>query len=511
MNISPNRSFPVRLALTMVLLIFLTTSSILVVNYQIERRILIEQIRERAVLMAKALQFNLSQLILHSSQNDLAVIPDVERQEIRDFIQHFGEEEAQFDIYARQEGVHDLFFVDAGGGKVTIDYPAEKEGRILPAEERLTAPELSRLEHNEILSQIRSRGSDSILLLTFPVLRQNKPLGFGRVEMSMNSALTLLSQIKFWGAVTAVALFLIAVVLATYLAGSVTRPIFELVNAAGRFGAGDHTVRLIESSKDEIGILKKAFNRMVEDIVHAEEAQKRVERLEVAGQLAARMAHEIKNPLNSIGLIIDYQKDRFLPSQEADQKKFRELSDNIKTELARLNEIVESFLRFAKPTIASKRPIEIPALIEDTLSFISPEAVRQSVSVRSHVPAGLPQVAGDYSQLRQALLNLFINAFQAMPEGGKIDVNVISSSGGEIEIAVQDSGCGVPQENLSRLFDPYFTTKVRGFGLGLSIVERIVQEHGGVIAVVSQQGKGTAFTIKLPACSTREDIEVCTT
>ena len=131
--------------------------------------------------------------------------------------------------------------------------------------------------------------------------------------------------------------------------------------------------------------------------------------------------------------------------------------------------------------------------------------------MRSHVPAGLPQVAGDYSQLRQALLNLFINAFQAMPEGGKIDVNVIPSSGGEIEIVVQDSGCGVPQENLSRLFDPYFTTKIRGFGLGLSIVERIVQEHGGVISVVSQQGNGTAFTIKLPACSTQEDIEVCTT
>ncbi len=508
MNISPNRSFQVRLALTMVLLVFLTTGAVLVVNYEIERRILTDQIRERAVLIAKALQFNLAQLILQSSQNDLSVIPEVERQEIRDFIRHFGEEEAQFDIYAKQEGVHDLFFIDAEG-RVTIDYPSDKEGRILPIEERLTAPEVYRLEHNEILSQMRSRGSDSILLLTFPVLRQNRPLGFGRVEMSMNSAFALLNQIKFWGAVTTAALFLLAVLLATYLAGSVTRPIFELVDAAGRFGTGDHTLRLSETSKDEIGLLKKAFNRMVEDIVKAEETQKRVERSEVASQLAARMAHEIKNPLNSIGLIIDYQRDRFSPSEAGDQKKFRELSDNIKTELARLNGIVESFLRFAKPTIASKRLIEIPALIEDTLSFVSPEAVRQSVWVRSHVASPLPRIEGDYSQLRQALLNLFINAVQAMPEGGNLDVNVISA-GEEIEIVVKDTGCGVAAENLSRLFDPYFTTKVRGFGLGLSIVERIVQEHGGTISVVSEQGKGTAFTIKLPASSTRENIEICT-
>jgi len=267
--------------------------------------------------------------------------------------------------------------------------------------------------------------------------------------------------------------------------------------------------RLSESSKDEIGLLKKAFNRMVEDIVKAEETQKRVERSEVASQLAARMAHEIKNPLNSIGLIIDYQRERFSPMEEAEQRKFRELSDNIKTELARLNEIVESFLRFAKPTIAAKRPIEIPALIEDTLSFISPEASRQSVFVRSHVPSDLPQIAGDYSQLRQAVLNLFINAVQAMPDGGVLDVNVTATEG-EIEIVVQDSGYGVAPENLPLLFDPYFTTKVRGFGLGLSIVERIVKEHGGTISVASQQGNGTAFTIKLPASSTRKNTEVCT-
>src|SRR5215831_8537205 len=185
MKLNPRRSFQSRLTLIMLLLVFMTTGSLLIVNYQIERGILIDQIRQRGVLMGKALQFSLTQRILKSTHNDLAAIPEDERQEIRDFIRHFGEEEAQFDIYAQEEGVHDLFFIDAQG-RVTIDYPSNKEGRVLPVEERITPPDLMRLQHDEILSQILSRGSDTILLLTFPVIRQNQLGGFGRVEMSMN-------------------------------------------------------------------------------------------------------------------------------------------------------------------------------------------------------------------------------------------------------------------------------------------------------------------------------------
>jgi signal transduction histidine kinase len=510
MNLNPRRSFQGRLTLIMLLLVFLTTGSLLIVNYQIERGILIDQIRQRGVLMGKALQFSLTQRILKSTHNDLASIPDEEREEIRDFIRHFGEEEAQFDIYAQQEGVHDLFFIDAQG-KVTIDYPSDKEGRVLPAEERMTSSDLARLQHNEILSQIRSRGTDTILLLTFPVLRQDQLAGFGRVEMSMNPAIALLSRIKVWGLAAAVTLFLIAIVLAAYLARSVNRPMADLVEAAGRVGAGELTLRVKESSRDEIGILKTAFNRMVEGIVKLEETQKRVERSEVASQLAARMAHEIKNPLNSIGLIVDYLKDRFRPVHEPDQAKFLALSDDIKTELGRLNDIVESFLRFAKPGIATKRPVEITSLLEDTLRFVLPEAERNGVEVRSHVAEDIPKAEGDHSQLRQAILNLVINGLQAMPDGGYLDVSSGVSATGEIEIIVRDSGCGIAAENLSKLFDPYFTTKVRGFGLGLTVVERIVQEHGGTIEVASSPGKGAAFTIKLPPYRAPENIELCTT
>jgi len=510
MKLNPSRSFQSRLTLIMLLLVFLTTGSLLVVNYQIERGILIDQIRHRGVLMGRALQFSLTQRILQSTHNDLAAIPDDERREIRDFIRHFGEEEAQFDIYAQEEGVHDLFFIDTRG-EVTIDYPSDKEGRVLPAEERITPSGLARLQRNQILSQITSRGRDTILLLTFPVIRDGQLAGFGRVEMSMNPAVALLSQIKFWGLAAAITLFLVAIVLAAYLARSVNRPIAELVDAAGRVGAGELTLRLKESSQDEIGILKTAFNRMVDGIVKLEQTQKRVERSEVASQLAARMAHEIKNPLNSIGLSVDYLRDRFTPLHDQDRAAFGELADNIKTELGRLNEIVERFLRFAKPGITAKRPVEIPSLVQDTLRFILPEAERTGVQVASRLAGATARVDGDDSQLRQALLNLFINALQAMPDGGILDVTSGLSASGEMEVVVRDNGSGIAPENLSRLFDPYFTTKVRGFGLGLTVVERIVQEHGGTIEVASEQGKGTAFTIRLPAYRMEGSVELCTT
>src|SRR5262249_19836304 len=137
MKLNPRRSFQSRLTLIMLLLVFVTTSSLLSVNYMIERVVLIDQILQRGVLLCKAMKFILMHRILNSAHNYLASIPESERQEIRDFIRHFGEEEAQFDIYAQQEGVHDLFFID-GQGRVTIDYPSEKEGRTLPAEERMT-------------------------------------------------------------------------------------------------------------------------------------------------------------------------------------------------------------------------------------------------------------------------------------------------------------------------------------------------------------------------------------
>ncbi|MBI3811226.1 MAG: HAMP domain-containing protein [Nitrospirae bacterium] len=490
-------SFRRRLTLTMLLLLFATTAAFFLLNYQIEKQILIDQIRQRALLMGKTLQLNLSELILKSSQTDLASIPEDEKQQIRKFIEHFGEEERHLDIYSENEGLHDLFFIDAGN-RVVIDFPAQKEGRILPLEERVDEATLARLAQNEIDTQIRQRGRDTILFLTFPLFQQERFLGFGRIEMSMNPAVVLLDRVKIWSFVVAGGLFFVGLFFATYFAKSVTKPIGELVQAAIRIGRGDLSLRMDESRKDEIGVLKIAFNRMAEGILKLEETQKRVERLEVISRLGAGVAHEIKNPLNSLGLIIDHMKDRFTPKDQADAGKFLELSENMRREVGRLNEIVESFLRFAKSPTPSRQPTHLNDLIEETAAFITAEANQQQIQIHRHFDTALPKISADYDLLRQVLLNLLINAIQAMPEGGELYISTWVRDGDEVVVSVRDTGCGIPPQNLPKLFDPYFTTKVSGFGLGLSIAERIIQEHGGRIEVQSAEGKGSTFTLFLP-------------
>ena len=316
--------------------------------------------------------------------------------------------------------------------------------------------------------------------------------------MSMNSAVELLDRVKFWAIVSAAALFGVAMLFAAYLSRTVTKPIGELVQAAARIGEGDLTVWLAETSRDEIGLLQSAFNRMVEGIVKLEETEHRMEKSELASQLAARMAHEIKNPLNSIGLIVDLMGDRYAPKSAIDKAAIKKLSDDLKEELSRLNDIVEGFLRFARPTEVSLRPTNIEDLLRETLDFIRAEAEAQNAEISLSIEPTLPAVMADYGQFRQALMNLLINAVQAMPQGGNIQVRVLNLNG-HVQVVIEDTGCGIPKENLPRLFDPYFTTKVRGFGLGLSIVERIVEDYAGSIAVNSEVGKGATFTIILPA------------
>jgi signal transduction histidine kinase len=239
---------------------------------------------------------------------------------------------------------------------------------------------------------------------------------------------------------------------------------------------------------------------MTEGIVKLEETQKRVEKLEIASQLAARVAHEIKNPLNSVGLIIDHIRDRFAPADVSEREKFLDLSSNMQRELDRLNKIVEGFLRSAKPISLSRHPTDLNGLIEETVASIAPEADQQRVKIHRQYQGNLPQLSVDYQQVRQALLNVLINALQAMPNGGELYLSTsISNNGTEaVSVSIRDTGCGIPPENLPQLFGPYFTTKQRGFGLGLSIVERIVQEHGGRIEVQSRVGQGSVFTLLFP-------------
>lgn len=253
-----------------------------------------------------------------------------------------------------------------------------------------------------------------------------------------------------------------------------------------------------ESCGDEIHELIEVFNQMVKDLRHnlrelekANVEKARLERLSALGEMAATVAHETKNPLNAIRLAASYLKDNF----QGDI--LTEFLSIIEQEVLRLNDITSGFLGFSKPAPLKVKPRDINAIVKSAVELIRQEATERNIEVVVLTDEHIPPVPCDFSQLKQALLNILINAMDASGAGGAITVTT-EPAGGRMKIAVRDTGKGIRPEDVANIFKPFYTTKTRGSGLGLAIVERIVKEHEGDISVESAAGNGAKFTITLP-------------
>lgn len=219
----------------------------------------------------------------------------------------------------------------------------------------------------------------------------------------------------------------------------------------------------------------------------------RSEKLAALGQLAAGIAHEIRNPLTSINILIHSMTENLAP-----ETAHREDLKVIEEEIQRINEIVEQFLRFARPAPPLFRQTEIIAVFDEILQLLKPQLERQKIAVNRDFNA-LPSITLDREQMKQVVLNLLINALQAMPEGGRIDLGArVLEDNRWMKLSIQDSGIGISPEDLKKLFDPFFSTKEGGIGLGLSIAHRIIDQHHGKIEVESHPGEGTTFHLWLP-------------
>lgn len=253
-----------------------------------------------------------------------------------------------------------------------------------------------------------------------------------------------------------------------------------------------------ESSGDEIGELVEVFNQMVKDLKHnMKELEKvnseksRMERLSALGEMATTVAHETKNPLNSIRLATSYLKKNF------QGEILSEFLSIIEEEVMRLNEITSDFLGFSKPAPLRMRTTDINAIVRSTVELVRQEATDRNIEVIILTDEHVPPVPCDFSRMKQALLNLLLNAIDASAAGDSITITT-EAAGARMSLSVQDTGRGIPAEEIENIFKPFYTTKTRGSGLGLAIVDRIVKEHKGEIAVESAAGKGTKFTITLP-------------
>jgi len=268
-----------------------------------------------------------------------------------------------------------------------------------------------------------------------------------------------------------------------------------------------------------VGAILVARNLSYMNQVHS--TLKYSQKLAAFGRLMAGVAHEVKNPLNAMTIHLELLRSKlarqpaptgFAGKAEVGGRSLREPGqavmeaappdvskhvDIIGKEIQRLDTVLNGFLKFARPDELKLQPLRLSDVISDVMTTVSPEAERSRVAVRQECPRDLPEIKADPAMLRQALLNLALNAIQAMPNGGTLRI-ACHADHGSVEIDVEDTGVGIAPENLQRIFDLYFTTKEKGSGIGLSMVYRIVQLHDGDVEVQSTPGAGTRFKLLFP-------------
>jgi two-component system NtrC family sensor kinase len=297
---------------------------------------------------------------------------------------------------------------------------------------------------------------------------------------------------------SAAAILAIVVILWLFFRQRVVKPVGQLLEATNRVAGGDLEHRLQVSRNDELGLLQHSFNDMIRRLATAQSQIYQSDRLASIGRLAAGVAHEINNPLTGV-----LGHSSFLHKRAPAGSEEKKDLETIVHETKRCREIVRQLLDFARQAPMSKTSVEINPVIERALRIVDNQLKVKNVRTTLALRDGLPAIQADANQLAQVLINLLVNAADAIgPGGGEIYVGSEleeDEAGAAIEIKVADDGGGIAEEDLGRIFEPFFTTKgAKGTGLGLAVAWGIVQEHGGSIAVDSSVGRGTTFTLRLP-------------
>jgi signal transduction histidine kinase len=290
---------------------------------------------------------------------------------------------------------------------------------------------------------------------------------------------------------------LVSALLGFVFISGLTRPVKVLVESTRKLKGGELDHR-VAGLKDEFGELSTAFNEMAGALKEQMHKMQRTEQMVVVGELAAGLAHEIKNPMAGIKVAMSVLSDEAYISAED-----KAVLQKVVAEITQLEGLMKSFLNFAKPQKPRLEPVNVNQMLNTTLTFhLKHQAVGSGGSGKIEIVkefGELPPTQADPTQLQQVFLNLFLNALHAMTRGGKLGVRtVLEEDGKTIRIEVSDTGIGIRQDLIDKVFLPFYTTKPKGTGLGLAISRQLIEQHDGTIAVANRPGGGARFTILLP-------------
>jgi two-component system NtrC family sensor kinase len=377
---------------------------------------------------------------------------------------------------------------------------------------------LERLEIPDRTRIFQPPGSDRILSIINPIYNEpscwqsdchahapmKKVLGVLDISMSLGEVDREMqdsqNRLLLFGVIALAAVSLMIYLLVNRM---VLRPLQKIVAATRKVAAGDLHYRIAMAQRDEIGILADSFNEMTNKLSEAQRQVYQSQKLAAVGQLAAGVAHEINNPLTGV---LSYSS--FLLKRAENKPEFKEDLEVIVRETKRCRGIVKGLLDFSRQSPPEKHASDINEIADRAIQIVQIQMDARHVELKKDLRADLPRIQADANQIQQVLVNLLLNAIDAIGEGGGTielvtDFAAVGSTpqapSKRIEIRVSDTGCGISAANLEKIFDPFFSTKgAKGTGLGLAVAWGIIEKHNGRIEVESEVGKGTTFRILLP-------------
>ena len=281
-----------------------------------------------------------------------------------------------------------------------------------------------------------------------------------------------------------------------YIARSITSPVEELVKVTTKLSGGNLSERARLTSDDEIGTLADSFNHMIDELKSFEERLVKSEKLATAGQMAAGFAHEIRNPLTSVKML-----GQVLHKRMKHEPENQEMLSSIVKEIDRVDRIIQEMIDRTRPGELKKEWGDINRQMEEVIRVAEEGVSVENISIQRNLSHHLPDIYMDQEKLKQVLWNLILNAKEAMPEGGHLTLTTAVADEGFIEISVEDTGRGISSDDAERLFQPFFTTKPEGVGLGLTMSRKIVEKHGGRLSLENRPEGGTKARVILPVCT----------
>lgn len=441
---------------------------------------------QQANILSETSRLSLTNILVY---NELNIIDD---QDMIDYFDYFI-----LSMSERDARIRDIVILDTVGRVVTHKDIASQ----------------SRFHKDEVFGEVMRQNMPVIkepadktgnLVITAPLNVSTKQWGAIRIELSQSELHSRIENLRNEVVSLTIVIIAVAMLLVKYFAVHLTRPLLKLIETMDEIqNHRDIKITPSESRNDEIGKLEKSFywflKRLKETDIEREKTCERLvqnEKLVSIGYLAAGVAHEINNPLG--GVILCFNR---LTKHVDNNHETGQLIMGIDDSLRKMKHTIEQLLDFSKTSKISKSLVDINAVIKKLLILVEFEALRQKIEIKCELEKNLPPLMLNENKMSQVVLNIMINAFQAMPDGGSLFIKTYQTAGSECAVSFRDTGKGIPADIFPYIFDPFFSTKesAKGTGLGLSVSKGIIEEHGGVIDVSSTAGRGTVFTITLPS------------